>query len=349
MPSLSLIDATKPVPSKTSNTLSHLWQEEDIEKATGYLPDSKMIAATNAALLLGRPLLLTGEPGTGKTQFAYYVSWVMKLAPPLVFETKTTSTSRDLFYTYDLLGRFHDAQIQRGAGPAIEPADILQQHTDQLDYISYNALGIAILRANEEQDVDQWLPRNFKHGGKQRSVVLIDEVDKAPLDFPNDILNEVEHAYFKIPELRDSKTHEVTRISAGREMRPILIFTSNSEKALPHAFLRRCSYHNIAFPLGPHLKQIVEKRIGRFANAPAWVNEVIDLFLLLRNEGNLERKPATAELLDWLTVLRSQLENVDRPLRDSQASLLATLSVLLKTPADQQTGRSIIVRWAQEK
>ena len=111
----------------------------------GYRPDSGLIDAVNVALLLGQPLLLTGEPGTGKTQLANSVAWELGFDPPLMFETKSTNTARDLFYTYDTLSRFHAAQTGEGS-------------QNSLDYISYNALGIAILRSNEAADVKPWLP-----------------------------------------------------------------------------------------------------------------------------------------------------------------------------------------------
>src|SRR5205085_1382510 len=147
------------------------------------------------------------------------------------FETKSTSLARELFYAYDTLGRFHAAQTGEGS-------------QKNLDYVTYNALGVAILRANEEAAVAKWIPqgKGFVHGGRRRSVVLIDEIDKAPRDFPNDILNEVEGMYFRIPELGDAL------IKADETMRPVLILTSNSEKNLPDAFLRRCIYYYLPFP-----------------------------------------------------------------------------------------------------
>src|ERR1051326_1055572 len=165
-------------------------------KPSGYIPDEGLVNAINVALILGQPLLLTGEPGTGKTQFAYSVANELGFGlrdksgfiKPLVFETKSTTTSRDLFYNYDALSRFHAAQTKTGS-------------QRNVDYINYNALGMAILRSREESEVKEWLPEKFEHGGRHRSVVLIDEIDKAPRDFPNDILNEIEHMYFKVPEL----------------------------------------------------------------------------------------------------------------------------------------------------
>jgi MoxR-like ATPase len=315
------------------------WQAEDLEKAEGYKPDEGLVAAMDVSRLLGQPLLITGEPGTGKTQFAYYVSWALRLAPPLLFETKSTSTSRDLFYSYDALGRFHDAQIGR--------ASLLpnQQLIDQTDYLTYNAFGLAILRASKKEAVAKWLPKNFEHGEPQISVVLIDEIDKAPRDFPNDILNEVENMYFKIPEVRDPETNEVVRISAEPTMRPLLILTSNSEQHLPDAFLRRCVYYNIPFPTGQRLLEIIESRVGIKIDETPGGRDALEIFYKLREPNSgLKKRPATAELLNWLTVLREKKVSFDRPLRLSD-DLTFTLSTLIKTASDQKTAQTILDGW----
>lgn len=198
-----------------------------------YLPDKGLIDAVNVALLLGQPLLLTGEPGTGKTQLAYNLAYQLGLGEPLKFETKSTSTARDLFYVYDILGRFHAVQ----AGQLGETTQ-----RNSVDFLTYNALGLAIILTNPPESIKNWLPVDFVYTEPRRSVVLIDEVDKAPRDFPNDILSEVENTYFRIPELGNVK------IPANPDLKPILVLTSNSEKHLPDAFLRRCIYYHILFP-----------------------------------------------------------------------------------------------------
>src|SRR4051812_14381634 len=172
----------------------------DQTRPESYRADQGLVDAANVAILLGQPLLLTGEPGTGKTQFAHSLAWELGLGEPLVFETKSTSAAADLFYHYDALGRFHAAQVGE-----------VGRRT--LDYIHYRAMGVAILRANAEAEVAAFLPEGFRHGGPRRSVVLIDEVDKAPRDFPNDLLNEVEGMFFRVPELGN------VTISAGPESR----------------------------------------------------------------------------------------------------------------------------------
>ena len=211
-----------------------------------YLPDAGLVKAVNVALLLGQPLLLTGEPGTGKTQLAYSLAYQLGLGEPLKFETKSTSTARDLFYLYDALRRFHDAQAAQLGEKGTQK--------DSVDYLTYNALGKAIILTNPPETMQNYLPIDFSYTETRRSVVLIDEIDKAPRDFPNDILNEVENQYFHIPELGNVK------IEATENMSPILVLSSNSEKPLPDAFLRRCIYYNIPFPDETRLTKIIEAR-----------------------------------------------------------------------------------------
>ncbi len=303
----------------------------------GYQPEPGLVDAVNVALALGQPLLLTGEPGTGKTQLAWHVSWQTlgtdphgKPRAPLVFEAKSNSNSRELFYSYDTLGRFHKAK---------------EGSASNVDYITYNALGLAILLANHENQVRQWLPASgggLVHDGPRRSVVLIDEVDKAPRDFPNDILNELEAMYFRIPELGNDP------VSAPPEMRPILIITSNSEKSLPDAFLRRCVYYNIPFPERGKLAEIVQ---GRLRDAPdPYLKAALDFFLKLRSdESRLRKKPATAELLGWLVYLGDRIEDKQKDLRANKEILQASLGALVKNAEDQGAARDLLNAWLNEK
>jgi len=159
-----------------------------LDEWTGYEADDDLEAAVNVALLLGQPLLLTGEPGTGKTQLPFHLSNQFGWADPLIFEAKSTSTYRDLFYSYDAVGRFHAKDIGGTSREARE-------------YIQYNALGRAILRTLDKKKIERYLPSDYIHDGPKPSVVLIDEIDKAPRDFPNDILREIENLYFKVPEI----------------------------------------------------------------------------------------------------------------------------------------------------
>lgn len=308
-----------------------------------YLPDKGLVDAVNVALLLGQPLLLTGKPGTGKTQLAYSLAYQLGLGEPLTFETKSTSQARDLFYVYDALGRFHAAQ-------AAQLGDKMDDRIKSVDYITYNALGKAIVLTNSPEKMEKYLPLDFdKNYESRRSVVLIDEIDKAPRDFPNDILNEVENLYFRISELGN------VAIKTAVNMQPILILTSNSEKPLPEAFLRRCIYYDIPFPDSARLVEIVEARLRTYAESSSeqnygsdFVSDALDLFFRLQ-DGGLRKKPSTAELLDWLMVLRDLYKDADNPLTAHPDSVSRTLNSLVKMQEDQKTAQRISEQWSDKK
>lgn len=295
----------------------------------GYLPDQGLIDAVNVALLLGQPLLVTGEPGTGKTELARHLAFTLGLGEPLKFETKSNSTARDIFYTYDAVGHFRAGQ-SGGTNSA-------------LSYMRWNALGEAILLSRHKEEVRQWLTSGFDHTGPRRSVVLIDEIDKAPRDFPNDLLNEVEHLYFRVPEMGNEK------IEADPENRPILVLTSNSEKHLPEAFLRRCIYYDIAFPTGERLAEIVLSRVGSFADEKSkLLVEALDLFEYLRQRG-LRKAPATAELIGWLMALSDMGAKLEQPLREQSDLLDKSLSALIKSKEDQEAAKISVKEWLKKE
>ena len=196
------------------------------EAPQGYVAAPALRDAVNVSIALGQPLLLTGEPGTGKTRLAFSIAHELGLGAPRIFHTKTTSTARDMFYRYDSLGHFHDAQLKDTG------------KIDVRQYITYEALGQAIIDSKNK-----------------RSVVLIDEVDKAPRDLPNDVLNELENMQFTIKETGES-------FEAHESNRPIMILTSNSEKNLPDAFLRRVVYYHIPFPDKETLEKIITNRLN---------------------------------------------------------------------------------------
>lgn len=295
-----------------------------------YIADAGLKDACNVALLLGQPLLLTGEPGTGKTQLAYSLAWELGLGEPLKFETKSTSVARELFYTYDALKRFQD--LQSGV-----------TETKFLDYITFQALGLAILRSKNPEEVKHLLPSEIIHSQKGRSVVLIDEIDKAPRDFANDLLNELELMYFRVPELANEK------IVGDANLQPIVIITSNSEKDLPDAFLRRCIYYDIPFPELERLGEIVANRLGINAGSSPFLQAALSLFYRLRSpQIGLRKKPATSELLSWLIILQKFTQESENPLMQREV-VFRTLSSLIKTAEDQEKARKVVEQWIQEQ
>lgn len=297
----------------------------------GYLPDDGLADAIRVALILRKPLLLTGEPGTGKTECAEYIAWKLKYERRLSFEAKSTSEARDLFYTYDSLGRFQAKSEQK-------------PNPDPREFIHYNALGEAILQTRLRQEVDHLLPRNgWTHRGPIQSVVLIDEIDKAPRDFPNDLLNEIDRLYFRIPEMGN----ELVKAKAGLE--PVIVITSNSEKSLPAAFLRRCIYYHIPFP-EDRLEQIIVARLAESVEGShQLLQQAVSFFLFLRKDQlALEKLPATAELLDWLLYFTQRgLGRKAGLLGESDGTVTSSLVTLLKRERDQKRTRELWNAWKQ--
>lgn len=286
-----------------------------------YRADDGLKDAVNVALLLGQPLLLTGEPGTGKTQLAYSLAWELGYGEPLVFETKSTSTAKDLFYTFDTLRRFHAVHTPGSSA-------------DNRDYLTYNALGLAILLSKEREELNALVPDSFMQIAKRRSIVLIDEVDKAPRDFPNDILNEIERLYFKVPELNQE-------VHANEDYRPVVVLTSNSEKHLPDAFLRRCVFYHIPFPEPAELTRIVTNRIEACQDQNgALLQEAVAFFCQLRRAvPGLNKMPATAELLGWVDAMIKMGASAETPLSEQYDKAFSALGVLVKNAEDQAAAK----------
>lgn len=319
----------------------------------GYQASPALVTAVEVAQLLGMPLLLTGEPGCGKTSVAGWIAWRLGLPEPLEYNVKSTSSGRDLLYEFDELARFRDAQAR-------------QADTDLLRYLHLNALGLAIALAGEpdermagrtnEADTETETqadtetaadsPASPQRAGRQRThtraelvaaatgqdlqrrfgqrhVVLIDELDKAPRDTPNDLLNEILNMRFELRELD-------VKLQGDPTLRPLVVITSNSEKSLPEPFLRRCVFHHIETPDAKTRLEIIERRRHPFAQRGDAFNAAMRLFDHLCQE--LGRAPGTAELLAWLTTLEARAQ------RDPSGGLHAwatgTLGTLAKTKED---------------
>lgn len=304
-----------------------------MRRPENYQRDPGLVDAVNVALMLRQPLIVTGEPGTGKTVLASSVAYELGLEPPLVFETKSSSQATDLFYIYDTLGRFTARQLETAS-------------TEPVEYIVYHALGEAIVRANHPDAVAGVLPSGYTHGGRRRSVVLIDEVEKAPRDFPNDVLNEIERMYFRIPELGNHV------VEADPEFHPVVVMTNNSEKSLPDAFLRRCIYYHIPFPDADRLEQIVLARMPDFfdgADHHALLREVVGFTLLLRDPASgMEKKPGTSEVLNWLNAMFNLGAKPDAPLSDAEHREFArrSLPALVKISGDQEQAINLLTSWS---
>jgi MoxR-like ATPase len=233
---------------------------ERFEGTSGYIASGALVDAVNCALALERPLLVKGEPGTGKTLLARHVAEGLGL-PLDSWHIKSTSKAEDGLYVYDTVQRLNDARFGDG---------------DVKDIRSYIRLG----------------PLGRVFSSESRQVLLIDEIDKADLEFPNDILLELDEMRFSVMETGD----EVRAIE-----RPMVIITSNNEKELPDAFLRRCVFHFIDFPDVEQMREIiavhhpdVEKRL---------LEQVLVKFYWLREQKELRKRPSTSELIDWITAL----------------------------------------------
>ena len=226
-----------------------------------YLTNDSLEAAVNCALALERPLLIKGEPGTGKTLLAEAIAETVG-APLIHWPVKSTTRAQDGLYVYDTVQRLYDARFGDG-----DVKDIAR-------YIKLGPLGQAL-------------------AAPSRVVLLIDEVDKADLEFPNDLLLELDAMRFRVDETGEE--------IVARE-RPIVIITSNNEKELPDAFLRRCVFHYIEFPTRELMARIV--RVHHPDLEDKVLDQALEVFYGLRATAKLRKRPTTSELIDWICALR---------------------------------------------
>ena len=241
------------------------------EGTKSYIATEDLKVAVNAAVTLRRPLLVKGEPGTGKTVLAHEISKALN-APLIEWNVKSTTKAQQGLYEYDAVARLRDGQLGD------------ERVHDISNYIKKGKLWEAFT-------------------SEQLPVLLIDEIDKADIEFPNDLLQELDRMSFDVYE-----THE--RIEAKE--RPIVVITSNNEKELPDAFLRRCFFHYIKFPDRETMQEIIDVHYPDIQKT--LVKKAMDIFYELREVPGLKKKPSTSELLDWLKLLM----NEDMPLETLQ-------------------------------
>jgi MoxR-like ATPase len=261
-----------------------------------YVATQDLMLAVNAAVTLQRPLLVKGEPGTGKTMLAEEVASALGM-PLMQWHIKSTTKAQQGLYEYDAVSRLRDSQI---AGP-----DNAERVRDIRNYIVKGVLWQAF---TAEQPV----------------VLLIDEIDKADIEFPNDLLREIDRMEFYVYE---------TRELVKARHRPIVFITSNNEKELPDAFLRRCFFHYIKFPDAETMQRIVDVHFPGLKKE--LLGAAMKVFFDVRNLPGLKKKPSTSELLDWLKLLVAE----DIPLaalqsQDDKVAVPPLVGALLKNEQD---------------
>jgi len=256
-----------------------------------YVATEDLRVAVNAAVTLQRPLLVKGEPGTGKTELARQVATALDL-PIIEWHVKSTTRAQQGLYEYDAVSRLRDSQLGE------------EKVHDVANYIRRGKLWQA-----------------FQAPG--RVVLLIDEIDKADIEFPNDLLQELDRMEFFVYE-----TGETVRAVH----RPIVIITSNNEKELPDAFLRRCFFHYIRFPELDVLKQIVD--VHHPGIKPALLTTALTQFYEIRDQAGLKKKPSTSEVLDWLKLLLAEDLTPEDLQRDGANALPKLHGALLKNEQD---------------
>lgn len=322
----------------------------------GYSADAGLVEAVNTALILAKPLLLTGRPGTGKSELAERIAWEFGLGPVLRFESQSLTEAQELFYRFDLIAQMADAQLSRGSDP--RPPE---------NFLTFGALGKAILYANpkahaeliewEQSNTHDLLVSNAQEADApmalpgeeaRRSVVLIDEIDKAARDVPNDLLNGIERMAFRIRELRN----RLVAAPNDEHLKPIVVITSNSERDLPDPFLRRCVYYNIPDPSQEKLAEILRLRApaalgptpgaaggGDTDRLAPFYQDVLSFFVEYRDDrtSHLAYRPGTSELIDWTHALTRYGADPLGDLKRNAAVIGRSLGTILKHQDDRQT------------
>ena len=258
-----------------------------------YIATEDLMIAVNAAVTLERPLLIKGEPGTGKTELAKQVSLGLKLEM-LEWNIKSTTKAQQGLYEYDAVSRLRDSQLGD------------ERVNDVSNYIRKGKLWDAF-------------------ESKQKVVLLIDEIDKADIEFPNDLLQELDKMAFYVYE---------TGQTISAQQRPVVIITSNNEKELPDAFLRRCFFHYIKFPDQETLRKIVKVHHPDIKDN--LLSTALTQFFEIREQSGLKKKPSTSEVLDWLKLLLADDLKSEDLRRDNSSALPKLHGALLKNEQDVQ-------------
>lgn len=257
-----------------------------------YVASEDLMRSVNIAIALQKPLLIKGEPGTGKTMLAEAISQAVgkKL---IIWNIKSTTKAQDGLYVYDVVQRLYDSQFGN------EGVDNIGK------YVKMGKLGEAF-------------------SADEQVILLIDEIDKADLEFPNDLLWELDKMEFYIPE---------TMETIKAKQRPIVIITSNAEKELPDAFLRRCIFHYIDFPNEEQMREIISVHFDKVEEK--LLDQVMETFYWIRNLYNIQKKPSTSEVIDWIHAL--ELGGIDPEVIKAKVPFAG---VLLKKNEDIDTMRN---------